>query len=199
MSLVIKICGLSSAADVAAAVRAGADAIGFVFADSPRRVTSRIAADAARSVPEAVTKVAVMRHPSNAEWQRVLEHFVPDALQADAADFAALDLPASVAPWPVYREGGIEPEAAMAGPWLYEGPSSGIGKTVDWRRAAKLACRGRMLLAGGLSPANVGGAIAAVRPWGVDVSSGVESAPGQKDPSLISLFIAAARAAESSV
>ncbi len=199
MSLVIKICGLACAADVAAAVRAGADAVGFVFADSPRRVTPRAAAAAAQSVPEAVTKVAVMRHPTNAEWQRVLRHFSPDALQADAADFDDLDLPANVVPWPVYREGGIEPEGAMAGTWLYEGPSSGVGRTVDWRRAAELARRGHMLLAGGLTPANVGRAIAAVRPWGVDVSSGVETAPGHKDRSLIDSFIAAARAAEISV
>lgn len=197
MSLLVKICGLSRASDVAAAVRSGADAIGFVFSASPRRVTPAEAAEAARNVPDTVTKVAVMRHPDNEEWQRVLEEFSPDALQADAGDFARLELPASVVPWPVYRESGVAPDSAMSGIWLYEGASSGVGQTVDWQRAAKLARRGRMILAGGLSPANVASAIAAVRPRGVDVSSGVESAPGEKDPALITSFITTARAAES--
>jgi phosphoribosylanthranilate isomerase len=79
---------------------------------------------------------------------------------------------------------------------LYEGAKSGQGETVDWSRAAKIAERGNMILAGGLGPDNVADAIRAVRPWGVDVSSGVESAPGQKDPRLIQAFITAARAAE---
>jgi phosphoribosylanthranilate isomerase len=197
MSLLIKICGLSRAADVAVAVRSGADAIGFVFSESPRRVTPLEAAAAARNVPDTVMRVAVMRHPDNEEWQRVLEDFSPDALQADAGDFAGLELPASVVAWPVYREGGSAPESAMSGIWLYEGPASGAGQTVDWQRAAKLARRGHMILAGGLSPDNVASAIAAVRPGGVDVSSGVESVPGEKDPALITSFITTARAAES--
>jgi phosphoribosylanthranilate isomerase len=197
MSLFVKICGLRHAAEVAAAVAAGADAIGFVFADSVRRVTPMAAAEAARSASPEITKVAVMRHPTAAEWQRVLEVFSPDALQTDAEDFAGLELPAAVRPWPVYREGGPEPGEGISTLFLYEGPASGSGKTVDWRRAARMAARGRMLLAGGLSPANVAGAVTAVRPWGVDVSSGVESSPGQKDISLLTSFIEAARAAES--
>jgi phosphoribosylanthranilate isomerase len=84
----------------------------------------------------------------------------------------------------------------MPGEYLYEGAQSGAGETVDWQRAAVLARTGRMVLAGGLTPANVDTAVRVANPWGVDVSSGVESAPGIKDPGRIQEFIGAARAAE---
>lgn len=196
MSLMVKICGLKTAADVGAVVEAGADAAGFVFAESVRRVTPEEAALAAEGLPDGVLRVAVMKHPSNAEWQAVLSAFDPDVLQTDAEDYAALDVPAGVRRWPVYREGKIVDTAKMPAEFLYEGQRSGAGETVDWSRAAVVAEGGHMLLAGGLSPANVAAAITAVRPWGVDVSSGVEFAPGVKDPQRIRNFIKAARAAE---
>lgn len=199
MSLFIKICGLRTADDVAAAVAAGADAIGFVFAESVRRVTPSAAARAAAGAPARIKRVAVMRHPEPSLWQAVLDGFRPDVLQTDAEDLEALDVPAATATWPVYREGGAGPPPTIAGTWLYEGPASGKGRAVDWGLAADYAARGRMLLAGGLDAGNVTRAIATVRPWGVDVSSGVESAPGVKDPDLISNFIRAARAAETSL
>ncbi len=80
--------------------------------------------------------------------------------------------------------------------FVYEGPVSGAGATVDWEAAARLARGGRMILAGGLDAGNVGDAISQARPWGVDVSSGVESAPGIKDREKIRQFINAVRAAE---
>ena len=196
MSLVIKICGLRSAADVSAAVTAGADAIGFVFAKSVRRVSPAEAAAAAAGAPADVLRVAVMKHPSAAEWQAVREAFRPDVLQTDAEDYAALDVPAGIRRWPVYRESQAIDAAAMPGEYLYEGAQSGAGETVDWQRAAVLARTGRMVLAGGLNPANVDTAVRVANPWGVDVSSGVESAPGIKDPGRIQEFIGAARAAE---
>ena len=104
MSLVVKICGLRKADDVKAAVSAGADAVGFVFADSVRRVEPARAATLAHSVPDTVKKVAVMLHPSNEEWQRVMQAFSPDVLQTDAEDFAGLDIPSGIDTWPVYRE-----------------------------------------------------------------------------------------------
>ena len=196
MTLMVKICGLRSAADVGAAVEAGANAVGFVFADSVRRVEPAEASQAAAALPDGVLRVAVMKHPSNAEWQAVLDGFAPDVLQTDAEDYAELDVPDSVRRWPVYREGKIVDTASMPQEFLYEGSKSGAGETVDWARAEVIARQGSMLLAGGLSPDNVAAAIAAVRPWGVDVSSGVESAPGRKDPQKINEFIKAARAAE---
>ena len=196
MSLMIKICGLRTAADVDAAVSAGADAIGFVFAESVRRVSVEQAREAAAATPGKVLKVAVMKHPANEEWQAVLEGFAPDVLQTDAEDFASLDVPDTVRRWPVYREGMIVDSQRLPREFLYEGATSGTGQTVDWSRAAVVAEAGQMILAGGLSAANVGDAITTVRPWGVDTSSAVESAPGQKDPAKIQEFIEAARAAE---
>jgi phosphoribosylanthranilate isomerase len=170
MSLFVKICGLRNAADVKAAVAAGADAVGFVFAESVRRVSPAEARDATRYLPKRVKRVAVMRHPENSEWQEVLQVFAPDVLQTDSADFDDLDVPANV--------------------------ESGQGQTVDWQRAAEIAKRGKMILAGGLGIDNIATAIRTVCPYGVDVSSAVESRPGVKDAQLIKLFVSAARAVE---
>ncbi len=194
MSTFVKICGLRSAADVAAAVAAGAQAVGFVFTDSVRQVTPEQAKRATENLEQKVRRVAVMRHPGNELCQRVIDEFAPDVIQADAEDFSTLQIPEHIACWPVFREGAVE--IAKAGVYLYEGPRSGSGETVDWTRAAEIARSGRMILAGGLAEDNVGEAIATVRPWGVDVSSGVESLPGYKDYDLIKRFISAVRAAE---
>lgn len=197
----VKICGLTNELHVQVAVEAGADAVGFVFADSVRRVEPLQAARIASQVPETVKRVAVMLHPSNEEWQAVFRDFAPDVLQTDAADFENLDVPDSVECWPVYREGNKVTDTFRAGlkvsvTYLYEGARSGSGETVDWSRAAELARTGNMILAGGLSVKNVAEAISIVRPFGVDVSSAVESAPGEKDSQLIRDFIRAAKAAE---
>jgi phosphoribosylanthranilate isomerase len=194
MSVFVKICGLGKQADVAAAVEAGADALGFVFAKSVRRISAAKAAAISANLPPHVKRVAVMMHPANDEWQAVLQAFSPDVLQTDAEDFAALDIPPSIEQWPVYREGGVTP--ATRETYVYEGSNSGRGEQVDWSRAAEIARTGRMILAGGLAAANVADAIATVRPFGVDVSSAVESAPAQKDARLIKEFLTAVRAAE---
>ncbi len=194
MSVFVKICGLSKADDVHAAVEAGADAIGFVFAKSVRQITAAQAAAISAAVPAHIKRVAVMLHPANEEWQAVLREFLPNALQTDAEDFALLDVPHSVEQWPVFREGGLEPDTN--GTYVYEGHKSGQGVSVDWSLAAEFARDGNMILAGGLAVQNVAEAIATVRPFGVDVSSAVESAPGQKDEQLIKNFLSAVRAAE---
>ena len=206
----VKICGLTNELHVQVAVEAGADAVGFVFADSVRRVEPLQAARIASLVPETVKRVAVMLHPSNEEWQAVFRDFVPDVLQTDVADFKNLDVPNSVESWPVYREGNTVPDTVLpggnrvsgivfSGTYLYEGARSGSGETVDWSRAAERAKVGNMILAGGLSVGNVAEAISIVRPFGVDVSSAVESAPGEKDSQLIREFIIAAKAAENTL
>jgi phosphoribosylanthranilate isomerase len=194
MSIIVKICGFRSEEQVNAAVEAGADAIGFVFARSIREVTPAEAAAISANIPSHIKRVAVMRHPAYDEWQKVLQGFSPDVLQTDAGDFASLNVPDVVERWPVYREGGAEPDAI--GPYIFEGQKSGQGETVDWSRAAALAESGQMILAGGLAAYNVAEAIGTVRPFGVDVSSAVESAPGQKDSQLIHEFVSAVRAAE---
>jgi len=101
MSMFIKICGLRDKDSVAVAVSAGANAVGFVFAESVRQVTPAEAAAAAQSIPAEVQRVAVMRHPSNDEWQAVLAGFAPDVLQTDAEDFDELDVPDNIIRWPV--------------------------------------------------------------------------------------------------
>jgi len=198
MKVFIKICGLSDAQSVAAAVAAGADAIGFVFADSVRKVSPSEARIASREVPASVQRVAVMRHPSNDEWQAVANEFAPDVLQTDAEDFAALDVADNIVCWPVIRQDNDASVAVPSGVFVYEGANSGSGETVDWAAARPVSDRGRMILAGGLNAGNVAAAITAVRPWGVDASSGIESSPGKKDIELIRQFIAVIRAAEKS-
>mgnify|MGYP001825788819 FL=1 len=196
MSLMVKICGLRKADDVKAAVCAGADAVGFVFAESVRRVSPAEAHKLTQYLPKRVRRVAVMRHPTQSEWQDVLHTFAPDVLQTDIDDFDSLDVPDSVERWPVIREGYAGIDGKLPAVFLYEGQRSGAGQTVDWPRAAEIAKRGRMILAGGLGIDNIATAIRTVHPHGVDVSSGVESRPGRKDPGLIQLFIKAARAVE---
>jgi phosphoribosylanthranilate isomerase len=198
MRVFVKICGMTDAAAVAAAVACGADAVGFVFHPaSPRHLPLAKAVALAAGVPRRVLRVAVMLHPKAADCADVIEHLAPDVLQTDLADFDYLDAPDDVARWPVLREHEPADLARLPATFVYEGRQSGKGVTVDWSRAAAIAGRGRMMLAGGLDVDNVARAIAEVRPWGVDVSSGVESAPGIKDPERISAFISAARAAAS--
>lgn len=195
MPCFVKICGLAHASGVQAAVKAGADAVGFVFAESSRRVTPRQAALLASRVPTSIRRVAVMRHPDAALWREVETIFCPDVLQTDSEDFNYLDVPPEIERWPVVREGAESVPGVPPGIFVYEGKTSGQGVAVDWQVAAGLAGRGRMILAGGLSEENVARAIATVRPFGVDVSSAVESNPGVKDPERVRRFVAAVRAA----
>jgi phosphoribosylanthranilate isomerase len=195
MNLLVKICGLTTPQSVDVAVAAGAQAVGFVFhGSSPRNLTPQRAAVLASRVPKRVRTVAVTLHPSPALVERVLAAFTPDVWQTDAADFAALELPVRIERWPVLRAGGELP-AMIPARFLFEGARSGAGEVVDWTVAERLARQGELVLGGGLDPGNVAAAIRAVRPWGVDVSSGVESAPGVKDPARIEAFVNAARAA----
>jgi phosphoribosylanthranilate isomerase len=200
MGLFVKICGLRDRVAVEAAVDAGADALGFVFADSPRRVTPLRAAELTRDVPRRIKRFAVTRHPRAEELDAVFATFAPDYLQSDVEDFAHITLPAKCIGLPVYREGaGIRIQPADGARILFEGSDSGIGRTADWNEARRLAQRCEVILAGGLNIDNVATAIAQVHPWGVDVSSGVERQRGVKDPARIREFIARVRAQEMTV
>ena len=193
MTVLVKICGLTDSTAVDAAVEAGADALGFVFAQSAREVTLAEASKIAAKVPQHMLRVAVMLHPSSEQWAQVRDLFRPDVLQTDAPDFDYLVVPSSIRKWPVIREGSDTRK--LPDEFLYEGRSSGRGEKVDWQLASQLAKRGRMILAGGLHQHNVAQAIREVAPFGVDVSSAIESSPGKKDPQKIRAFINAARAA----
>ena len=198
MRVFVKICGLSTPRAVSAAVNAGADAIGFVFAQSPRQVTPKRARQLCAAVSPVIIRVAVMRHPVAAEWRAVADEFNPDWLQTDAADFAGLDVADHIGRLPVYRDTPAldDTDVAADGPVLFEAAGSGEGARANWQRAAALASGRQLILAGGLTPDNVGEAIATVHPWGVDVSSGVESKRGVKDAGRIAAFMQAVREAE---
>jgi phosphoribosylanthranilate isomerase len=194
MTVWVKVCGLTTPEAVAAAVDAGVDAVGFVFAESKRRVTPQRAAELARSVPGHIARFAVMLHPSQQEIDAVWSAFRPDVLQTDIEDLASLQIPNGLKVVPVVRAGRELPRE-LPTRVLFEGPVSGTGATTDWSAAAQVASRTQVILAGGLKPANVAAAIAAARPFGVDVSSGVEAAPGLKDPAKIYEFVRNARGA----
>ena len=190
----VKICGMTTEVAVSTAMACEVDAIGFVFAKSVRQVSAQRASELAAPARGKIACVAVTRHPTRGEVQEILRHFKPDILQTDIDDIASLDLPATLPVLPVMRPG---PQAACTLPArvLFEGPVSGSGQTTDWDAAAQLARRCEIILAGGLNPLNVGIAMRQVRPYGVDVSSGVEQAPGVKSPEMIEKFVAAARVA----
>jgi len=184
---------------VAATLDARADAMGFVFAQSVRKVTPQIAADLAVPARGRLRLVAVTRHPSQEEVEEILRVFRPDVLQTDVGDLQTLRVPMGLGVMPVVRGGGgvglkpdLQPKHSRL---LFEGPVSGVGSTSDWSAAAQLARTTQLVLAGGLNATNIADAIAAVRPFGVDVSSGVEASPGIKDPARIHEFVQRARAA----
>jgi phosphoribosylanthranilate isomerase len=192
----VKICGLTTEEAVAAAVEAGADALGFVFAESPRQVTPEQAKRLSAAVPAHVTRVAVMRHPHKEQWERVIEVFEPNWLQTDAEDFRWIKLPKTCLALPVYRDSDAPADSDLPDRLLFEGTHSGSGRVADWDEAGGLARVAEVILAGGLTADNVEEAVRFVRPWGIDVSSGVERARGEKDPVLIREFVARVRAIE---
>jgi phosphoribosylanthranilate isomerase len=205
MHVRVKICGVTSPEAIEAAVGAGADAVGFVLADSPRRVTLERARELARSVPAFVSRVAVFRRPrwTDVEEANALLH--PDWIQLDFDTPATTGGDPEIRLLPVVHDEPARNEeidrfvdrlAAEKLPILFESALSGGGQTANWERAAQLARRVRLVLAGGLRPENVGEAIRRVRPYGVDVSSGVEREPGVKGPQKIEAFLLAVRRAE---
>ena len=191
----IKICGMMTVQAIEAASEAGAQAVGFVFHEaSPRNLSLEAAGALQVPVPAGVDRVAVFLHPAQALVDAVIERLRPDWIQADHADLRALTLPAQQQVLPVLRSGAPWPQPLPARV-LVESARSGMGEPADWESAAGLASETELVLAGGLSASNVGEAVRRVRPFGVDVSSGVELRRGVKDPGLIREFIETARLA----
>jgi len=188
----IKICGLTTPDAIEAAIDADVDAVGFVFAKSVRQVTPEVASRLAAAARGRVRCVAVTRHPTQSDIDEILKGFNPDILQTDAADLRLLKLPAQLECLPVVRDDATHHE--LSGRLLFEGVSSGTGVPCDWTAASRVARQTELVLAGGLTPDNVAAAVAAVRPFGVDVSSGVEARPGVKSPARIANFVKAVRA-----
>lgn len=190
MSIYVKICGITSPEAAIASVAAGANALGFVFAESARRLTPAKATQIANRIPAEVEKVAVFLRPRIGEIESVLDHFDADTVQADAMSLVGFD---RVPVLPVIRDGHRLPPH---GRLLFDGARSGVGETANWATARLLARTRQLILAGGLDQHNVAGAIRSVRPHGVDVSSGVETSPGVKSLDLILGFVEAVREAE---
>src|ERR1700683_3808434 len=190
----IKICGITSADAVTAAEATNVDAIGFVFAPSPRQVTLGQAAQLAALAPPGMLRIAVTQHPLQMQVDEICRILKPDYFQTDVEDLRELRIPAHVKVLPVVRFGRKTPNPLPAR-MLFEGPSSGSGELADWGRAAELARQTELILAGGLNAQNVTEAVQVVRPFGVDVSSGVEHDHGIKDPDKIYEFVRAVRAA----
>lgn len=195
----IKICGLTTPDAVAAALDAGVDAIGFVFARSVRQVTPSQALVLAAPARGRVRCVAVTRHPSQQDVDEIVSVFEPDVLQTDAPDFELLKVPGQLARLPVFRGASADESIGLPGRILFEGATSGAGALADWSVAHKVGRRTELVLAGGLNPANVAAAIGAVRPFGVDVSTGVEARPGVKSPAEIENFVRAVRSTRTAV
>jgi phosphoribosylanthranilate isomerase len=192
----IKICGLRTRDDVLAAAAAGADAVGFVFhAASPRNLAPADARLLAACVPGGLEKVAVFLHPTQAEVDAAIDAVHPDWVQMDAEDLGRLRLPVGQRALPVFRTDRTLPAPVqLPQRCLLEGGRSGSGERADWGKVAELARHCEVVLAGGLDAASVAGAIAVVRPFGIDVSSGVEASRGVKNAALMHHFVDAARA-----
>ncbi len=197
----VKICGITNEEDALFAVAMGADAVGFVFAPSPRQVAAQVVYDITRRLPPEVLTVAVFRDELP---ERVIQ--VALAAGVKAVQLHGRETPEQTAHlarhfrWVIKAFPAGSPQVARADQYgtdmvLLDAPTPGSGKLFDWSMAAEVPSDLKLILAGGLTPDNVGAAVTVVEPWGVDVSSGVESAPGKKDATLVRKFIANARAA----
>jgi phosphoribosylanthranilate isomerase len=202
----VKVCGLTTADDARAAVSAGADALGVILAPSKREVTIGEAADIMSFVPPLVSRIGV--------FVDAPDGFVRDAiarLSLTAVQFHGAESPTFCASMPVpvikamrvgdcFDPAAIEPYrgsiAAILLDTLVPGVDGGSGKAFAWERVAVMPAWAPVIVAGGLTPVNVGSAIRALRPFAVDVSSGVEERLRHKDPMKLNAFVAAVRAAD---
>ncbi len=202
----IKICGTTSEDDALLAVAMGANAIGFIFAPSPRQVSPQRVADIVKRLPrEDILTVGVFRDDAP---RRVVEVVYAAGLQAaqlhgrespDDVKWVRQRVPMVIKAFPagdlrVSRAGDFGADVIML-----DAPNPGSGQVFDWALAGDLPEGQRLLVAGGLDADNVASAIARVKPWGVDVTTGVEAAPGLKDPMKVKAFVEAARLAEAAL
>ena len=201
MTIFIKICGITNEEDALLATALDADALGFVFAPSPRQVNPETVRDIVRRLPREISTVGVFRNESPTHIIEVVNRTGLHGVQLHGTE------PASEVEWIRERVRFViqafpagDPALAAAGKSkadviLVDSPSPGSGKVFDWRIAEGAPSGVYLMIAGGLTPENVGEAIRTVRPWGVDVSTGVEEKPGRKDPKKMREFVAEARRA----
>lgn len=201
----VKICGTTTEDDALLAVAMGADAVGFVFAPSPRQVAPQVAADIAKRLPPEIVTVGVFRDETPERVLSIAHHAGLRAVQLHGRE------PVATARWLAPRLPMViqalpagDVRVRTAGDFgahviLLDAPDPGSGQVFDWALAGELPSGQRLMIAGGLTADNVAAAIARTRPWGVDAVSGVESEPGRKDPIKVREFIAAARAGDAAV
>lgn len=200
----VKICGITRAEDAYAASRLGAWAVGFVFVPgTPRALTVDAARRAAAGVAAGVFKVGVFADQPEAEVRRVADEAGLDLIQLHGAEtdllVGVLGEGRVIKAVTLGGEGDLGPAAARSSRWLLVDRAKGVPgePTVDWGLAGRLAAkRPRTLLAGGLTPLNVEDAVRRGKPWGVDVSGGVERSPGVKEGPALETFFAAVRRAD---
>jgi phosphoribosylanthranilate isomerase len=201
--MLIKVCGITRLTDAVHAVEQGATAIGFVFwPRSPRGVTVEHAAEISGELPSHVMRVGVFVNEPVESIRAIAERTRLTAVQLHGDEPPAY---ADALDWPVLRAVSVAeldyaseawaPETALLVDNIDPARRGGTGAVIDWSQAAAFAQKRRIVLAGGLTPDNVASAIRAVRPFGVDVSSGVEASPGVKDFEKVTQFIANARLA----
>jgi len=199
----VKVCGITRLTDALHAVEQGATAVGFVlWPHSPRAVTVVRAAEIIAELPSHVISVGVFVNEPIDGIRAIAERVHLTAVQLHGDEPPAY---ADALDWPVIRAVSVSeigeaslawsPETALLVDNIDPVRRGGTGAVIDWSEAADIAQRRRVVLAGGLTPGNVASAIRAVRPFGVDVSSGVESAPGVKDFDKVTQFIVNAREA----
>ncbi len=204
----VKICGITNAGDALAAVDAGANLLGFNFYEkSPRRVTEDAAAKIRLRLPKEVDAVGIFVNAPTADVAALCKSLKLDAAQLHGDETAetVAELAASV---PVVKAFRVYPSFDLktlnnypgAFAFLFDaaltGQYGGTGHTTDWDAARRGAARHRIILAGGLKVENVAAAVRIVRPYGIDVASGVESKPGKKDHGRIREFIQEVRRGE---
>jgi phosphoribosylanthranilate isomerase len=196
----VKICGITRREDAELAASLGASYVGFVLWEgSPRAATLDVVRDIAPSLPKGVTPVGVFVEPTIDQVKAAADAGIQMAqIHSEAPTFLrGLTIPVVRAVHlAIDRVDGVEPDIADEMVLLDAHDPvkrGGTGKTVDWRRAALIARSRRVILAGGLTPSNVRQAIDEVKPFAVDVASGVESSPGIKDHRLLRAFITAAK------
>lgn len=197
----VKICGTTSEDDALLAVALGADAVGFIFAPSRRQVSPLLVADIVKRLPPEILTVGVFRDEAPQRVVAVAQRAGVRAVQlhgnTSAEDCRWIHEHVRIV---VRAFAAGDPNVAKAADYgadvvMLDNPNPGSGEIWDWGLAAEVPVGQRMLIAGGLTPENVGPAIAQVRPWGVDVASGVERSAGRKDPVKLRAFVANAQRA----
>ncbi len=200
----IKLCGLKDPEVAAAAVAAGVDGVGFIFAaQSPRAVEPEVAREIISTLPPFVDAVGVFVNEDQSVVREIIEYCGLTMVQlhgSESVDYCR-NIPARVIKTFAVHNGSdggeFEPYAGVAGAFLldtyHEKMAGGSGKVFDWSLIDKFNIPGPLILAGGLTPDNVAEAIKRVRPFAVDVNSGVESEPGVKDIELVRAFTAEVR------